>query len=53
MINKNTMDLKNLHSGIKLIKQIVQKSDHHKQPWSRENQRQKVAKHKNIKPKQK
>lgn len=47
------IDLNNLHGGSKLIKQIVEKNDSKKQPWSREKQREKVANHKNIKPKSK
>lgn len=47
------IDLNNLHGGSKLIKQIVEKNDNKKQPWSREKQQEKVAAHKNIKPKTK
>jgi hypothetical protein len=45
------IDLNNLHGGTKLIKQIVEKNDNKKQPWSREQQREKAATHKNVKPK--
>jgi hypothetical protein len=45
------IDLNNLRGGIKLIREIVKNNDNKKQPWSKEKQRQKVATHKNIRPK--
>lgn len=47
------IDLNNLRNGTKLIKEIVKNSDNKRQPWSKEKQRQKVATHKNIRPKSK
>lgn len=47
------INLNNLNGGSKLIKQIVEKNGNKKEPWSKEQQRQKVATHKNVKPKTK
>lgn len=47
------INLNNLHGGIKLIKEIMDKNNNKRQPWSREKQKEKVSTLKNYKHKQK